>query len=154
MIYLAVKLPPIEKIHEAYSAIADKRIEMKGEEAEVSSSDLSKKYLVTWKNDTYSSNDNASYWQGYLGYPIIAVLMLQNKLSLDKQIADYFKAIPWKKLNTQYKNNFSEAVKYIMEDFKTKEIDCDKINAEINKVYQEIGQLTIKLKRSSIRPPK
>mgnify|MGYP001045258114 FL=1 len=80
--------------------------------------------------------------------------MLQNKLSLDKQIADYFKAIPWKKLNTQYKNNFSEAVKYIMEDFKTKEIDCDKINAEINKVYQEIGQLTIKLKRSSIRPPK
>ena len=45
--------------------------------------------------------------------------MLQNKLSLDKQIADYFKAIPWKKLNTQYKNNFSEAVKYIMEEEET-----------------------------------
>ena len=74
------KVPPIEKIHEAYSAIADERVALKENEAEVKSSDLSKKYLVTWKDDTYSSNDNASYWQGYIGYPVIAVLMLQGKL--------------------------------------------------------------------------
>lgn len=151
---MGVKLPPIEKIHEAYSAIADGRVVLKDTEAEVSSSDLAKKYLVTWKEEVYSSNDNASYWQGYLGYPIIAVLMLQGKLSLDREIAGYFKGIHWKQLNTEYKNNFSAAVAQIMTKLEADGVDCGKINTEIHKVYQEIEQLTITTKRSSIRPPK
>ena len=101
---MGVKLPPIEKIHEAYSAIADKRVVLKENEAEVSSSDLTKTYMVKWKDEVYSSNDNASYWQGYIGYPIIAVLMLQGKLPLNQEIAMYFQGINWKKINTEYKN--------------------------------------------------
>ena len=151
---MSVKLPPIEKIHEAYSAVADGRIVLKENQADVTSSDLAKTYLVTWKDEVYTSNDNASYWQGYLGYPLIAVLMLQGKLSFNQEIADYFKGINWKKLNTEYKNKFSEAVKQIMTKFEADGIDCDKINTEINKVYQEIGQLTITTKRSAARPPK
>lgn len=151
---MGVKLPPIEKIHEAYSAIADKRVVLKENEAEVSSSDLAKTYLVKWKDEVYSSNDNASYWQGYVGYPIIAVLMLQGKLSLDQEIAAYFTGINWKKINTEYKNKFSEAVGQIMGELREKGIDCDRIDQEIQKVYKEIGQLTIQTKRSSIRPPK
>lgn len=151
---MGIKVPPIEKIHEAYSAIADGRITLRNAEAEVTSSDLSKKYLVKWEDETYSSNDNASYWKGYLGYPIIAVLMLQGKLSLDKEIAEYFKGINWKKLNTEHKNKYSEVVKQIMEEFELSGIDCDKVNEEINKVYKEIEQLTITTKRSTLRPPK
>lgn len=151
---MGVKMPPIEKIHEAYSAIADGRITIKEEEAEVVSSDLSKIYVVRWKDGVYSSNDNASYWKGYAGYPIIAVLMLQKKLSLDKEIADYFKGIAWKQLNTKHKNKFAEAVKEIMDGFLTEGINCDKINKEIQKVYQEIEGLTISTKRSALRPPK
>lgn len=45
------KLPPIEKIHEAYSAIADDRVKMLENKAEVESSDYQKKYLVTWENN-------------------------------------------------------------------------------------------------------
>lgn len=151
---MGIKVPPIEKIHEAYSAIADGRITLRDTEADVSSSDSAKKYLVKWKDETYSSNDNASYWQGYLGYPIIAVLMLQGKLSYDKEIAGHFKGINWKKLNTEHKNKYSEVVKQIMEEFKASGVDCDKINNEIDKVYKEIEQLTINTKRSSLRPPK
>ena len=151
---MGVKLPPIEKIHEAYSAIADKRVVLKENEAEVSSSDLTKTYMVKWKDEVYSSNDNASYWQGYVGYPIIAVLMLQGKLPLNQEIAMYFQGINWKKINTEYKNKFSEAVSQIMGGLKEKGIDCNKIEGEIQKVYQEIGRLTIQTKRSSIRPPK
>lgn len=151
---MGIKVPPIEKIHEAYSAIADGRITLRDSEADVSSSDLTKKYLVKWKDETYSSNDNASYWKGDLGYPIIAVLMLQGKLSLDREIAEHFKGINWKKLNTEHKNKYSEAVKQIMEGLKMSGVDCDKINHEINKVYGEIEQLTINTKRSSLRPPK
>lgn len=69
------KLPPIEKIPEAYSAIADHRIEMSENSAVVDSSDKTKRYTVTWNDDLYTSNDNASIWQGYAGYPMIAVLI-------------------------------------------------------------------------------
>ena len=151
---MSVKMPPIEKIHEAYSAIADGRVTLRESEADVSSSDWSKAYLVKWAGETYSSNDNASYWKGYLGYPIIAVLMLQGKLSLDKEIAGYFKGINWKKLNTEHKNVYSEVVEQIMTEFKSNGIDCDRINDEIKKVYKEIEELSISTKRSSLRPPK
>ena len=151
---MGIKLPPIEKIHEAYSAIADGRVTLTDTQAEIFSSDMTKKYLVKWNDETYSSNDNASYWKGYLGYPIIAVLMLQGKLSYDQEIAEHFKGINWKKLNTAHKNNYSEAVKEIMEELERSGVDGNKINQEIDKVYKEIEQLTISTKRSSLRPPK
>lgn len=151
---MGIKLPPIEKIYEAYSAIADGRVMLTDTQAEVFSSDMTKKYLVKWNDEIYSSNDNASYWKGYLGYPIIAVLMLQGKLSYDQEIAEHFKGINWKKLNTAHKNNYSEAVKEIMEELERSGVDGNKINQEIDKVYKEIEQLTISTKRSQLRPPK
>jgi hypothetical protein len=39
----------------------------------------------------------------YAVYPIIAVLMLQGKLALNKNIAYYFKGIKWAELNAKYK---------------------------------------------------
>ena len=80
------KLPPLEKIPEAYTAIEDNRVELFSDYATVKSSDYKKEYLIKWKENIYSSNDNSTYWQGYAGYPVIAILMLQNKLSLNKKI--------------------------------------------------------------------
>jgi hypothetical protein len=148
------KMPPIEKIHEAYSAIADDRIVMGDESADILSSDYSKKYLVTWKDDVYTSNDSASYWQGYTGYPMIAVLMLQGKLPLDRLVADHFKGINWTKLNTEHKAKYAEAVTVILDDLQQNGVDCDAINAEVEKVYEELKRLDIKCKRSSARPPR
>lgn len=151
---MGVKMPPIEKIHEAYGAIADNRIVLREEEADVSSSDLTKTYLVTWKEKVYTSNDNASYWQGYAGYPIIAVLMLQGKLSLNRKIAGKFTGIDWKKRNTEHKNKYAEVVEEIMEELKKSGTDTEEIQNEIQKVYQELEGLDISTKRSRIRPPK
>lgn len=142
-----MKIPPIEKIPEAYSALVDERVNMKENEAEVDSSDYSKKYIVKWEENIYSSSDNASFWQGYPGYPIIAVLMIQKKLSYNIEIANYFKGINWKSLNKKYKNNYSKALNEIMENLKEKDIDVDKINSEIKKVYEEIKNLDIIVKR-------
>ncbi len=151
---MSIKMPPIEKIHEAYGAIVDDRITLMEGKAEVVSSDLSKKYVITWKDDIYTSNDNSSYWSGYPGYPILAVLMLQGRLSLDREIAEYFKGIQWKKRNVEHKNKYAEVVKEIMDEFAAAGIDCEKIQAEIDKVYKEIEQLMITVKRGSLRPPK
>ncbi len=78
------KNPPIEKIYEAYSAIADGRVTLCVGEAAVRSSNGQKEYLVTWDDRVYTSNDSATYWQGYAGYPVIAVLLLQGELPLNR----------------------------------------------------------------------
>lgn len=89
------KLPPIEKIPEAWTAIADGhvRLEPDAGRALVESSDEAKTYTVTFDGDTYTSNDNATYWQGYAGYPIIAVLMLRGRLPLDGSLSEQFRDV-------------------------------------------------------------
>jgi len=148
------KMPKKEKIYEAYGAIADERVTLKEDTAEVKSSSLDKNYIVEFKDGVYSSNDNSSYWQGSLGYPIIAVLMLQGKLSLDREIADYFKGIKWKELNTLYKNKYDEVVQQILEDYREAYIDVESIENEVKKVYKEIEVLEIDTKRSKTQPIK
>jgi hypothetical protein len=69
------KFPPKSKIYEALTAVADGSVKLKGDDtAEVLSSDRTKTYTVEWSADLreITSNDNASYWQRYIGYLIIA----------------------------------------------------------------------------------
>ena len=97
------KMPPIAKIYEAYTCIADKRVQLEENRAFVTSSDGKKKYNVSWKENIYVSNDNASFWQGYPGYPVIAVLILQHKLPFKENIISLFKNINWHALNEKYR---------------------------------------------------
>ncbi len=147
-------IPPIEKIHEAFSAIADGRVKMASDHALVSSSDYRKEYTVSWQDNTYSSNDNASYFQGYMGYPVIAVLMLQKKIDYSATVAEHFKGINWKELNTQYKNQYAKAVRVILNDISGKGIDVQEIESEVNGIYEQIKTLDIIYKRSKTFPPK
>lgn len=148
------KMPPIEKIYEAYSAIADNRVVISNDTAKVMSSNYAKEYTVTWKDGIYTSNDNASYWGGYAGYPMIAVLMLQGKIKLNRSIAEYFKGIDWTKLNSKYKAKYAKAVSEIMDGLKAGGIDCDGIAREVKEVYKQIEVLNITCRRSSVKPPK
>lgn len=139
------KLPPLEKIAEAYTAIVDERIIMKEREAIVLSSNGEKKYIIRWNDSSYYSSDNATYWQGYAGYPVIAVLMLQNKLSFDKSILKYFSKIPWNKLNKEYKRDYAKVLNLILDKYDD-EIKKT-IHTSISKVYKELEQLDISLTR-------
>ena len=139
------KMPPIEKIHEAYSAIADSRVQLVGDtEAHIRSSGGEKEYTVTWDGDIYFSNDSASYWQGYAGYPVTAVLMLQGRLPLNRKIAALFSSVNWSALNTKYKRNYAKAAAEVLSAIAA-------INAEIRKVYEEIRKLDITVKRGPRR---
>ena len=151
---MVLKMPPIEKIPEAYSAIADQRIEIGQTFARVKSSDYSKEYTVTWNDGVYSSNDNASYWKGYAGYPIIAVLMMQGKLPHNEEISGLFKGINWKKLNTEYNNNYSQVVEALFNEWQQKGIDTQSIYEEMQLVYSKLEEMNLEGKRSSLRPPR
>ena len=145
------KLPPIQKILEAYTAIVDKHVNLTKDQAEVTSSNGAKTYTVDWDDDVYNSNDNASYWQGYAGYPVIAVLMLQEKLPYDQKLANNFANVNWNEINKKYKRNYVKAAADVIEE---KGLDEEKVMAELERVYADLKQLPITIKRGSLRPPK
>jgi len=103
------KLPPIEKVYEAYTAIADRRVAFRGDAASVKSSDGARQYTVAWEGNRYSSDDNATFWQGYAGYPVLAVLMLQGKLPLDRTALPFLSGINWNALNRKNRRNYAAA---------------------------------------------
>lgn len=139
------RLPPIEKIPEAYTAIEDNRVEQFDDYAIVKSSDRKKEYLIKWKENIYYSNDNSTYWQGYIGYPVIAILMLQNKLSLNKDVSKYFSNINWNELNNNNKRDYQKSLKDALIDIPKEEQIL--IFKEIEKVYEEIKILNLSLTR-------
>ena len=137
------KIPPIEKIAEAYTAIEDKRIKLYKNYATVLSSNKQKEYLIKWKNNLYYSNDNSTYWQGYMGYPVLAVLMLQGVLPLNKKISQYFKNINWNELNKKHKKNYKNSLEEVLQNIsKETRVEIDK---EINHVHDNIKTTNIEL---------
>lgn len=146
------KMPPIEKIYEAYSAIADGRVRIAGNtEAHIRSSNGEKEYTVAWEGDTYYSNDSASYWQGYPGYPVIAVLMLQWRLPLNREIAALFSGINWFVLNKKHKRNYAEAAAEVLSTIEAHDGDVAAIDVEVKKAYEGLRKLDIAVKRGPHR---
>lgn len=140
------KLPPRAKIYEALSAVADGRVRFVNQTAaEVTSSSRDKTYTVTWNEDLtqITSNDNASRWQGYLGYPIIAVLMKTGKISYHPDIAHYFSGIPWKTINRQFRNNYDKAVESVLDQLKDQGIDTQAAREEVDRISDQIGRLCL-----------
>lgn len=138
------KLPPIEKVFEAWTAVVDGRVTMHDGYADVSSSDGKKGYIVRFDGNRYSSDDNATYWRGYAGYPVLAVMMFQGRLPFDKTEAEKWKNVNWKEINTQYKNNYSKAVEEIAAK---RNLDLSGAYKEAGKVIEVLKSLPIVIKR-------
>ncbi|MEF2916683.1 MAG: hypothetical protein U0O17_11185 [Longicatena caecimuris] len=137
---------PLAKVYEAYSAVADGRVEMKEDEAYVISSDHTKKYTVRFLENTYFSNDNATIWQHYAGYPIIAVVLMQGKVAIRKEILSYFKDVNWKLLNTKYNNNYQEAIAAFFKEKQIHEDTQNMIKQVMEETYEEFCELSFVIK--------
>jgi|LAHS01.1.fsa_nt_gb hypothetical protein len=136
---------PISKVDEALSALADSRISQVDESTwKVVSSDHSKAYTVIQEQDTYSSNDNATVWQHYAGYPIIAVLFYEKRIPFDPSLLGYFKAIPWKVLNTKYKNNYDLSIQEAFQSLD--EPTRQAIQAETERLKKAVESLPLTIK--------
>ena len=153
-------MPPRIKILEALGAIADKRIEVKGDRAKVISSTTKSKDFEgaqkSWISDMHGknyavtfdgknkiiSNDDGSYFKGYLGYPSIAFLMLKKILPYDEKIAVALKDIKWKELNEKFKDYYKveQIVKIKVSRLKVKQNQIDEF---ISKVTEKIKELNL-----------
>lgn len=115
------KQTPIEKVYEAWTAVADGRVKIAGDAsaeagcAEVESSDHAKTYTITWRDGgkTFTSTDNATFWQGYPGYPVIAVMMRLGRIPYAEEIAREFSGINWTKLNSDHRRDYAAALLHV-----------------------------------------
>lgn len=139
-----IKLPPVEKVFEAWTAIVDGRVTLHDGYADVASSDGSKGYVVRFDGDLYSSDDNATYWRGYPGYPVLAVMMLQGRLPFDGAEAGKWDNVNWKEINTRYKNNYKKAVEEVAA---SRDINLDQSYIEAEKVMSALNQTSVVIKR-------
>ncbi len=148
-------MPPKIKIYEALGCLGDKRIKINGNEGKVYSSSLKKFYIVKYDPEANAimANDNASYWQGYLGYPSIAFLMAVGKIKFKKEFTKALKGIKWKDINVKFKNDYLKTEKYIKDILKEKDINIESFNKEIDKIFAQIKSLKLNYLGKKIRPP-
>ena len=139
------KLPPIEKIPEAWSAIADERVVFEADNtASVDSSDRTKRYSVHWEENVYAADDSATVWAGYPGYPVLAVLMKQGILPLDMEIAEMFQNVNWKELNTRFRRKYDEALAFVIQE---RGLDAKRVHAAMEAVYAALETMDLEIRR-------
>jgi hypothetical protein len=134
-------MPPLIKVYEALGALGDGRVhESGGGAAEVVSSDRSKTYRVEVSADgrAVSSNDNASYWQGYLGYPGIAVLLARGFLNVRGDTTRALAGIPWKEINRRFKNDYERTTAEVARIVAERGGDFDAIRAEADSILEAL----------------
>jgi hypothetical protein len=149
------KMPPRAKIHEAFTAVADGRVRLTGPgSATVVSSGGEKTYDVEWSEDerTIAANDNASYWQGYAGYPIVAVLLARGVLRADEQAVAAMAGIPWRALNEEHRRDYEAAVAQALARLTV--TDAALVEREVGEVAEQLAGLGLEREGRGRRPPK
>ena len=151
------KLPPKAKVYEALSAVADGRVRPQAgaDSAEVVSSDGSRTYTVEWSADrlSFTANDNASYWQGYLGYPVIAVLLTLGEVRVGDGVADALAGVPWHDLNERFKRDYDAAVESVLAQVGDRGGGRERIAREVDGVMEQLADLKLERPGRGRRPP-
>ncbi len=149
------KMPPLVKVYEALGAIGDGRVRIEdGRRATVTSSDGSKTYEVETSADgcEITSNDNASYWQGYVGYPAIAVLLARGFYRPPANVTGALARIAWKELNRKFRNDWGRTIAEVEKELEQAGHDPGAVRSEAEAVLSFLRALRpVRGKRS--RPP-
>ncbi len=145
--------PPIIKIYEALGSVADGRIEIDGNSAKVYSSSGNKFYSVNYDPEKRAimTNDNGSFWKGYLGYPAIAFLLKKGVLSYEEDVAKILMNIKWKDINQKFKNDFDKTLDYILSPLT--DTQKENLNNLVQKIDKEIAELDLSLLGKKVKPP-
>jgi hypothetical protein len=148
------EIPPIAKAYEALGAIGDGRVRISdGTHAVVTSSSGGKNYQVETSADgrEISSNDNASYWQGYLGYPAIAALIKRGLYRAPANVTDALAGIPWHEINRRNRNNYAKTLAEVDKLIEENGHDPDAVRSEAEALLEWLKKL--KPRRGTRRRP-
>lgn len=150
------KKPHISKIYEALTVIADDRMEIKGNSTKCYLSSSDKFYDIEYDPITGSimSNDNTAFYKNSLSYPMIAFLMLIDKIPYEKKLLEIFQNICWEDINKEFKNNYDKSIKAVLGELKKEGEDIEFIRREIDKIYNFVCKLEIKTLGKLQKPSK
>jgi hypothetical protein len=146
------KQPPVAKVYEAFGAVAAGRVQLTGPgRAVVTSSNGQRTYDVWWENGGLAvfSTDNASKFQGYAGYPIVAVLLVLGVVRADTALMTPLANIDWHELNARFKRRYDEAVDHALSEVAAAGADAGAITAAAESVAAQLSRLDlVRLTRS------
>jgi hypothetical protein len=134
-------LPPEVKVWEALTAIGNGGVKFVSEgHAKVTSSlgehrydvffDLEKKAII--------ADDNGSRWQGYLGYPSLAILMLKGLLPFEQRFAKALAGVKWAVLNKKYRRDYAKAMEEAGQTVEKRGVSVAELRAFTKRVMTEI----------------
>ncbi len=146
---MRLRSPPKIKVLEAAGAIADGRVHLlKGVSPErvdavVVSSEGDRRYRVVVLREgdrlRVYSDDNGTRLRGYVGYPIISVLMLSGLLPRDQDVENALKGVDWRKLNETYRK-YSVVEELVLKEAEGS-VPRERVEAFREKVLAELGRL-------------
>ncbi|MGC8600072.1 MAG: hypothetical protein ACP5LX_03315 [Nitrososphaeria archaeon] len=143
---MKLRLPPRIKVLEAISSISAGRIKKESNGIyKIRSSRGEKEYIVIIKNSTAYSNDNGTIFKGYIGYPIIAALMIEGILPKNEKIGEAIKDIPWADLNESLKS-YKKVEEKVKEEAKKNGVQPDEIDEYVESVMEALKMITLKFK--------
>jgi hypothetical protein len=140
----AWEIPPLVKAYEALGAVGDGRVRIVDDmHAAVTSSSGGKTYQVETTSDgrEISSNDSASYWQGYLGYPAIAVLIERGFYRAPANVTDALAGIPWQEINRRNRNNYAKTLAEVDKQIEENGHDPDAVRSEAEALLEYLTKL-------------
>ncbi len=137
------KLKPLPKVkvYEAFTALVSNRIEIISNTdveliTKVFSSSRDKFYTVKFDKvgKQIGSDDNSAYFQNTASYPMLASLMKIGIIDFNLKIAELFRDIEWKKINTKFKNDYQKAVDFVIAEMKLDSDLVSKIQDEVENI--------------------
>ncbi|MGO9122954.1 MAG: hypothetical protein ACLQPD_35705 [Desulfomonilaceae bacterium] len=94
------------------------------------------------------------YWQRYLGYPIIAGLMVLGRLDFNSKVAQALSRIAWKQTNRRFRNDYDKAVESVLLNLDVESGLRQKVTSEVDKIFAQLQTLGLKALPRRRRPPK
>lgn len=140
--------PPRIKVLEAIGAVGDERVSILSEvKASVKSSMGDREYKVVVINEGNQafrvySNDNGTIYRGYIGYPILAFMMVKDILPIDGEVLKAMTNIPWKELNERYQK-YSIVENIVLSRAEKIGVSRQIIDDYVNLVFKKLGLMKV-----------
>uniref|UniRef100_A0A7J3G764 Uncharacterized protein n=1 Tax=Caldiarchaeum subterraneum TaxID=311458 RepID=A0A7J3G764_CALS0 len=141
-----LSVPPRVKVLEALGAVAGGRVKVVDERnclVDASEGPRTYKVYVDVEKKIANSDDNGTFYRNYVGYPIIAFLMVKGLLSYDPALAAPLADIKWRTLNERYKSYWKveSLIKKMLLEKGFRPEDVDRF---VSKVLDELSTLGLR----------
>lgn len=146
MVSMQLSMPPRVKVLEAVGAVAGGRVRVLGElEAEVRASEGDRTYRVFLdvSGGVADSDDNGTRYRNYIGYPILAFMMVKGVLPYDEELGRALKDVRWRSVNELFRN-YRLVERYIKEELRRSGISYERVDGYVARVMDALSGIVLR----------